>query len=73
MPLESEACYGVTTGGNKSLVDRSKVFRGRGTYNLLRFDVSIAQMKAEILKFTSLIQLFTPIQTLSEMWIDEVR
>ena len=40
---------------------------------MLRFDVSIAQMKAKILKFTSLIQLFTPIQTLSEMWIDEVR
>ena len=59
--------------GGKSLVDRSKVFRGRGACNLLRFDVLIAQMKAETLKFTSLIQLFTPIQILSEMWIDEVR
>ena len=60
------------TGGSL-LVDRSKVIRGRGACNLLRFDVIIAQMKAEILKFTSLIQLFIPIQILSEMWIDEVR
>ena len=56
---------------DKSLV----VFRDRGTCNLLRYDASIAQMKAEIPKFTSLIHLFTPIQILSEheMWIDEVR
>ena len=50
-----------------TLVDRSRVFRDRGTCNLLSFDVSIVQMKTEMPKFTSLIQLFTPIQILSEM------
>ena len=30
-------------------------FRGRGACNLLRFDVSIAQTKAEMLEFTSLV------------------
>ena len=62
-----QRAVGFLGAGGKSLVDRSKVFRGRGACNLLRVDVLIAQMKAEMLKFTSLIQLFTPIQIVRDV------